>query len=74
MNAIKESKIPLYSSKFSRKDYNQHQLLTLLVFKEYLSVRYWEIIELVEIMDAIQTRLGITEIPHFTTYANFHHG
>ena len=71
MNAIRESKIPLYSSKFSRKDYNQHQLLALLVFKEYLGARYREIIELVEVMDAIQTRLGITRIPHFTTLCKF---
>lgn len=71
MNAIRESKIPLYSSKFSRKDYNQHQLLALLVFKEYLGVRYREIVELVEVMSAIQTRLGITRIPHFTTLCKF---
>jgi len=71
MNAIRESNIPLYSSKFSRKDYNQHQLLALLVFKEYLGVRYREIIELVEVMDAIQILLGITRIPHFTTLCKF---
>ncbi|MEI6293813.1 MAG: IS5 family transposase [Methanomicrobiales archaeon] len=71
MNAIRESKIPLYSSKFSRKDYNQLQLLALLVFKEYLGVRYREIVELVEGMGAIQTRLGITRIPHFTTLCKF---
>ena len=71
MNAIRESKIPLYSSKFSRKDYNQHQLLALLVFKEYLGVRYREIVELVEVMNAIQKRLGITRIPHFTTLCKF---
>jgi len=39
MNAIRESKIPLYSSKYSRKDYNQHQLLALLIFKEYLELK-----------------------------------
>jgi transposase len=71
MNAIRESKIPLYSSKFSRKDYNQHQLLALLIFKEYLGVRYREIVELVEVMDAIQACLGISRIPHFTTLSKF---
>jgi len=71
MNVIRESKIPLYSSKFSRKDYNQHQLLALLVFKEYLGARYREIVELVEVMDAIQKRLEIPRIPHFTTLCKF---
>jgi hypothetical protein len=71
MNAIRESKIPLYSSKFSRKDYNQHQLLALLVFKEYLGARYREIIELIEVMNMIQIHLGIARIPHFTTLNKF---
>jgi hypothetical protein len=71
MNAIRESKIPLYSSKFSRKDCNQHQLLALLIFKEDLGVRYREIVELVEVMDAIQTRLGMSRIPNFTTLSKF---
>jgi transposase len=71
INAIRSSEIPLYSSKFSRKDYNQHQLLAILIFKEYLGVRYREIIELVEVMDAIKNHLGITRIPHFTTLCKF---
>jgi hypothetical protein len=71
LNAIRESNIPLYSSKFSRKDYTQHQLLTLLVFKEYLGARYREIIELVEVMEVVQKLIGITEIPHFTTLCKF---
>lgn len=71
LNAIRESKIQLYSSKFSRKDYNQHQLLALLILKEYLGVIYREIVELVEVMDVIQRRLGIPRIPHFTTLCKF---
>ena len=33
---IKESRIPLYSRKFSKRAYNQHQLLILLLLKEYI--------------------------------------
>jgi len=32
---IKDSRIPLYSSKYSKKTYTQHQLLILLLLKEY---------------------------------------
>jgi hypothetical protein len=49
-------KNPSYSSKFSRKDYNQHHSLALLIFKEYLGVRYGEIVVLVDVMNAIQVR------------------
>lgn len=33
---IRDSRIPLYSSKYSKKTYTQHQLLILLLLKEYL--------------------------------------
>ena len=29
------TRLPLYSCKYSRRDYTQHQLLTLIHFKEY---------------------------------------
>jgi hypothetical protein len=71
MSTIHASKIPLYSSKFSRKDYNQHQLLSLVIFKEYLGVRYRDFIELIDVMDFIKKRLRISRIPHFSTLCNF---
>jgi hypothetical protein len=43
---IKESRIPLYSSKFSKKTYNQHQLLILILLKEYLSDDYRDTVDL----------------------------
>ena len=45
---IKESRIPLYSCKFSKKTYTQHQLLTLLLLKEYLAEDYRDTVELVD--------------------------
>ena len=46
---IKDSRIPLYSSKYSKKTYTQHQLLILLLLKEYLAEDYRDIIELSEV-------------------------
>jgi hypothetical protein len=50
---IRDSRIPLYSSKFSRKTYTQHQLLVLLLLKEYLSEDYRDTVELAETMDVL---------------------
>jgi hypothetical protein len=47
---IKESRIPLYSSKFSKKTYNQHQLLILILIKEYLSEDYRDTVDLLDLM------------------------
>ena len=64
---IRDSRIPLFSSKFSRKTYTQHQLLILLLLKEYLSEDYRDTVELTEIMESLREKLHLDEVPHFTT-------
>jgi hypothetical protein len=51
---IRDSSIPLYSSKFSQKTYTQHQLLILFLLKEYLSEDFRDTVELTEIMDSLR--------------------
>ena len=68
---IRDSRIPLYSSKFSRKTYTQHQLLILLLLKEYLSEDYRDTVELTEIMDSLRKKIHLDEVPHFTTIHKF---
>ena len=68
---IRDSRIPLFSSKFSRKTYTQHQLLILLLLKEYLSEDYRDTVELTEIMDSLRVKIRLNEVPHFTTLQKF---
>jgi len=68
---IRDSRIPLFSSKFSKKTYTQHQLLTLLLLKEYLSEDYRDAVELAEIMDSIRAMIHLDNVPHFTTIHKF---
>lgn len=70
---IRDSRIPLYSSKYSKKTYTQHQLLVLLLLKEYLAEDYRDTIELTEIMDSIREKIQLQEVPHFTTLQKFCH-
>jgi hypothetical protein len=71
---IKDSRIPLYSSKYSKKTYTQHQLLILLFLKEYLSDDYRDKVELTEIMDSLREKIHLDEVPHFTTIQTFFSG
>ena len=68
---VRSSHLSVYSSKYSRRDYTQHQLLTLLLFKEYRKADYrmviWDLVE----MDRIREALELTSIPHFTTLQKF---
>src|SRR5674476_751382 len=68
---IKDSRIPLFSSKFSKKTYTQHQLPILLLLKEYLSEDYRDTVELTEIMDSLREKISLDEVPHFTTIQKF---
>ncbi len=68
---IRDSRIPLFSSKFSKKTYTQHQLLTLLLLKEYLAEDYRDTVELTEIMDSLREKIHLDEVPHFTTIQKF---
>ena len=68
---IRNSRIPLFSSKFSRITYIQHQLLFLLFLKEYLAEDYRDPVELTEIMDTLREKIHIEAVPHFTTIQKF---
>jgi transposase len=68
---IRDSRIPLFSSKFSKRTYTQHQVLILLLLKEYLLEDYRDTVELTEIMDSLREKIHLREIPHFTTIHKF---
>jgi transposase len=65
------SHLQIYSCKYSKRKYTQHQLLTLVLLKEYLDEDYRDIVEIVELMDEIKQRIGLKKVPHFTTLHKF---
>lgn len=68
---IQNSRIPLYSGKYSKKVYTQHQLLTLLLFKEFLQEDNRDIVELVDLMTPMRDALELEKVPYFTTLQKF---
>ena len=68
---VQSSRISPYSCKYSRRDFTQHQLLTILLFKEYRKEDYRSIIWNLEEMDRIRAVLDLKTIPHFTTLQKF---
>ena len=54
-----------------KKGYNQHQLLALLLLKEYFKCGYRELIEMIQLMDILQKQLMLQEIPHYSTLCKF---
>jgi len=72
ISVVKSTHLNPYSSKFSKKIYTQHQLLVLILFKDFRNQHYREFIEDLEDMDGVQEILDLSELPHFTTLQKFH--
>ena len=70
---FKYSKIVLnkYSSNFSKHDFTQPALFTLLAVKIYTRSTYRQIIDLLELSDKIQQYLHLKKVPHYTTLQKF---
>ena len=67
------SKIVLnkYSSHFSKHDFTQPALFTLLAVKIYTRSTYRQITDLLELSDKIQKYLHLKKVPHYTTLQFF---
>ena len=71
VSVIRSSHLPFYSCKFSRKTYNQHQLMAFFIFREVLGTDYRDIIDLIDIADRIKDILQLSQIPHYSTIHKF---
>ena len=65
------SHLEIYSCKYSKRKYTQHQLMALVLLKEYLKTDYRSIVKLVQLMNPVKSRIGLKQVPHYTTIHNF---
>lgn len=61
--------LPEYSSKFSRKDFTQHQLLAIAALKQRTDEDYRDTVD--SISSDMMNEIGLTKIPHFTAIQKF---
>jgi hypothetical protein len=59
--------LPAYSSKFSRKDFTQHQLFALLALKTFLKTDYRGVTQMLADFAELREDLGLAEAPHYST-------
>jgi Transposase domain (DUF772) len=59
--------LPAYSSKFSRKDFTQHQLFALLVLREFLKTDYRGLEALLRDWSDLRRALGLSKVPDHST-------
>ena len=58
---------PAYSSKFSRRDFTQHQLFALAVLKTFLKTDYRGLVEFLNDFRELRDDLGLEKVPHYST-------
>jgi len=64
--------IPLYSSKFSRKDFTLWQHIALLVLMQRMRRSYREFVDdFLAVTERLLDVLGLSKLPHFTTLEKF---
>lgn len=71
LTAVRSSHLPLYSCKYSRKTYTQHQLMTILLLREALGTDYRDTVDLVELLGPIRDLLQLEQVPHYSTLHKF---
>jgi hypothetical protein len=59
--------IPAYSSKFSKKDFTQHQLLAVLALEQFFKTDDRGIVAYLADLPELCHTLGLEKLPHHTT-------
>ena len=71
LETVQSSILKLYSCKYSKHVYTQHQVLVLVSLKEYIGTDYRSFVELIDLMSNIKEKLDLDKIPHYTTLQKF---
>ena len=65
--AVARAALPAHASKFSRKDFTQHQHAALLAVKQFLGVGYRGLVAYLRDWAELRQALGLKKVPHYTT-------
>ena len=71
LETVQSSRLKLYSCKYSKHVYTEHQLLVLVLLKEYTGTDYRSFVELIDLMSNIKEKFDLDKIPHYTTLQKF---
>src|SRR4051794_29893239 len=64
---LAQESLPAYSSKFSRKDYTQHQLFAVLAVKTFLKTDYRGVVAFLDDFAELRDDLGLKKVPDHST-------
>jgi hypothetical protein len=59
--------IPAYASKYSKRDFTQHQLLAVLALAQFFKTDDRGVVALLADLSDLRDTLGLKKVPHHTT-------
>ena len=65
--SVARESIPAYSSKFSRRDFTQHQHFALMALREFLKVDYRGLEQILGEWAELREALGLEKVPDHST-------
>jgi hypothetical protein len=65
--ALARATLPAYSSKYSRKDFTQHQLFAVLALKTFLKADYRGVVAALADFAELRADLGLKKVPDHST-------
>ena len=72
LTVCRRQHIPLYSSKYSRKDFTLWQFIALLVLMQRTRKSYREFVDdFLTVTEKIVSTLGLSKLPHYTSLDKF---
>lgn len=69
---VSRKALPVYSSPFSKRDFTQHQLFTILVLKQFFKTDYRGIVQYLEDLPDLRRILKLKKVPHYSTLKYAH--
>ena len=64
---LAQESLPAYSSKYSRKDFTQHQLFAILALKTFLKADYRGVVAHLADFAELRCDLGLSKLPDHST-------
>jgi hypothetical protein len=64
---LAQEALPAYSSKYSRKDFTQHQLFALLALKTFFKTDYRGVVAFFDDFTELRDDLRLEKVPHYST-------
>jgi hypothetical protein len=64
---LAQEALPAYSSRYSRKDFTQHQLFAVLALKTFLKTDYRGVTQFLTDFAELRGDLGLAKVPNYST-------